>query len=147
MTHDDLVQRAARWLRNTKNCPLVYTEPVTWRIPECPDAIGWNGGQPGSIVVECKTSQADWQRDVHKPFRSFGGLGRLRYYLVPKGLPAPNNLIPFWGILDCCPRQIRVRREAQIVDRDRWGALQEIWLLSSLVLRVREAAEAKEEKP
>jgi len=137
MTHDELVQRAARWLRNSKGCPLVYTEPVSWRISEQPDAIGWRGGGPASIVVECKTSTSDWCRDNRKAFRRVSDLGSLRYYLVPAGLKAPGTLLPYWGILDCHPKQIRVRREARGVPDKAWGAVQEIRLLSRLAENAR----------
>ena len=51
MTHDELVQRAADWLRKTKKCSVVLTE-LMGGSSEMPDAIGWYVGY--SILVEAR---------------------------------------------------------------------------------------------
>lgn len=66
MTHDELCERALRWLSGTRQC-----EPVFHRIASCseiPDAIGWSSrwSHHGSQVVECKTSAADFRADKYK---------------------------------------------------------------------------------
>jgi len=62
MSHKELCDRAASWLRGSKRC-----DPVLYGIAsarEIPDAIGWNSY--GSIVVECKMSVEDFLRDKAK---------------------------------------------------------------------------------
>lgn len=80
---------------------------------ETPDAIGWFNRQ--SILIECKTSRADFKADMRKPYRrGFGdpmwlvGMGNQRYYLTPKGL---LNVADFpderWGLLETDGEHVR----------------------------------------
>jgi len=62
MTHKELCERAARWLRNSKRCDPVLSGIAS--AGEIPDAIGW--GSDGSIVVECKTNIMDFYADKAK---------------------------------------------------------------------------------
>ena len=118
MTHDDLVTRASRWLKNTQRCGVVLTEFHSAAF-EIPDAIGWKGG-PWSILVECKTNMSDFYADRKKPgrygTRANAGLGRLRYYLTPPGLIDLDTLKthrPKWGLLEAHPRTIRRKLKAE----------------------------------
>ena len=103
MTHAELVERAARWLRNTVRCRVVLTEHVA-NTPtgEIPDVIGWVAphawAQPRCVLVECKLSRSDFLVDGHKHFRRASelGLGDWRFYLTPPAVlkgPVP----PGWG--------------------------------------------------
>lgn len=63
--HDQLCERARRWLRGTRRCkPVLHT---ICSCSEIPDAIGWNFY--GSTVVECKASVSDFYADRKKYFR------------------------------------------------------------------------------
>lgn len=85
-THNDLVARAGRWLKNTRKCSVVFTEHVCQAVDEFPDAIGWRPGG-WSIVVECKMSRADFYKDRAKPFHQAGRMmGRERWYMAPQGI-------------------------------------------------------------
>jgi len=116
MTHAELVDRAARWLRGTMRCDPVLTEYGCWATPEQPDAFGVNSD--GTVVVECKTSISDFYADGRKPYRRqpHYGMGRRRYYLTPRGLISPQRLTlrPGWGLLEVVGRIIRVRRQSEI---------------------------------
>ena len=62
MTHHQLCERAAAWLRSNQKC-----DPVLTRVgstAEVPDAIGW--ALQGRVVIECKTSRADFLNDKKK---------------------------------------------------------------------------------
>jgi len=61
MDHDTLVARAITWLRG-QQCPLVLAGMASCN--EIPDAIGFKTSH--TIVVECKTSKADFHRDRAK---------------------------------------------------------------------------------
>jgi len=113
MNHGELVERAARWLANTKRCSVVITEMAAGG--EEPDAIGWRGAH--STLVECKMTRADFNADKRKVGRRRGealGKGDARYYLVPRGLldcaaaMAPEK----WGILIAHKTRVEVRRES-----------------------------------
>lgn len=67
-THDALCLRAAQWLSGTMRCNPVFRDCAS--CSEIPDAIGWSSGYKhrGSIVVECKTSTADFIADKKKRF-------------------------------------------------------------------------------
>ena len=91
-THEDLRKRAIRWLTNTMHCGVVLSE-ISSGCSEIPDAVGWrNGGE--SISVECKISRSDFHAQKDKiHVRCNRGVGRLRYFLVPKGLIQPAELV------------------------------------------------------
>lgn len=135
LSHAELVQRAARWLRNTKKCGVVLTERKGYS--EAPDAIGWRYG-PGSILVECKASRSDFFADRKKPFRQNpdGGMGQTRYYLTPPRLIKPEEVPEGWGLLWAFENFVRVVREPMRTgvisdERCRW----EIHLLYSELWR------------
>lgn len=82
-THEQLVERAGRWLKNTRGCKLVIVGARPWSTAEHPDAIGWMPGGV-SIVVECKASAADFRADRRKLWRKLTtGMGMYRFYLAP----------------------------------------------------------------
>ena len=98
MTHNELCERAARWLQNTQKCRLVLRE-VVYYVVEIPDAIGWRWGS--SILVECKTSRTDFAVDARKPFRhANAGMGEKRYFMTEPGLVRPEELPIGWGLLE-----------------------------------------------
>ncbi|NID14357.1 hypothetical protein [Luteibacter yeojuensis] len=109
MTHSELVEIAGRWLRGTAGCKVVMTELVALcGNGEIPDAIGWRGND--SILVECKTSRADFFADRAKTFRREPerGMGALRYFLAPEGVLKVDDLPPRWGLLESRPRGVRL---------------------------------------
>jgi hypothetical protein len=115
MTHADLVARAARWLANTRRCSVVATERNAWGAGEAPDAIGWTC-YGHSVLVECKTTVADFYSDQRKPGRRAGslGMGRERFYLTPEGLLAGKYLPDGWGLLELRGRSVRVIAHAAV---------------------------------
>lgn len=106
LTHAQLVDIAARWLR--RRCAVVTTETQHLHGEEFPDAIGWRTMWGDSWMIECKASRGDFLRDRHKPFRKgaygipFGraGMGERRFYLAERGLIAPDELPARWGLLE-----------------------------------------------
>lgn len=114
MTHDELIERACRWLANTMRCGLVLAEPRAQLCREQPDAIGWTP-RGLSILVECKVSVDDFRADRHKCPRRMPeyGMGRLRFYLTPRDmLRAPAALPDRWGLLEVRGRIVKVVRNA-----------------------------------
>lgn len=140
-THKELVDRAARWLKNTKRCGVVLTEFVSYAA-ENPDAIGWVNGGLWSYLIECKTSLSDFYSDKNKPGRSLrrlAGLGRERYYLTPKGLLGADRVRrnrPGWGLLEVCGRQIRVKLKP--IPNDHWTKLRELPVIYSYARRLQD---------
>ncbi len=113
--HDELVERAVRWLASTKRCLIVAAE-ITTPNQETPDAIGFRSDV--SYLVECKTSRVDFLADSKKVTRRHPqyGLGTYRYYLCPPEIILESDLPKNWGLLWVYPRQIRIVREV-----DRWS--------------------------
>lgn len=103
-----MVAHAVDWLRRYR-CGVVLSEQAC-ASGEVPDAIGWKG-KCHSVVVECKVSRADFLADRCKPFRENSeiALGCERFYLVPAGLIAPQELPPGWGLLECTGRKVETR--------------------------------------
>lgn len=118
MTHAELVALAARWLRGTRKCAVVATERKPWAADEHPDAIGWRP-HGESILVEAKTSVADYVADLRKPHRAGAGMGRERWYLTPWGLLSgrvgQDGWPAGWGLLGV--RNGRVYRVLEAVSR------------------------------
>lgn len=109
-THKQLVDKAAAWLRN--RCSVVVKERACSNISEVPDAIGFKASY--SILIECKTSRADFIADKKKFFRrhSWDGMGNERYFLAPKGMLNAEDLPEYWGLLEAHERQVRVKVKA-----------------------------------
>lgn len=100
MTHKELVRRAARWLQNQGQCPVVlYEMEINGEIP---DVIGWRGAGQMSILIECKTSREDFKRDLDKRCRqNDNSVGQYRYYFAEKDLIKPEEVPEGWGLLEC----------------------------------------------
>lgn len=90
-------------------CGVVLIEMHSMSF-EIPDAIGWNSYR--SILVECKTTRADFLKDAKKSIRAHPelGMGDYRYYMVPPGLVTPDELPEHWGLLEAREKQVRVIR-------------------------------------
>ena len=115
MTHAQLVEKAVAWLRSYR-CGVILSEQACVS-GEMPDAIGWKRASH-SVLVECKTSRADFLADRDKPFRQKQeiGLGCERFYLAPSGLLDPSELPPGWGLLELRKRKVEVRPHRIRVD-------------------------------
>lgn len=109
MNHDELCRRAGKWLLHRYRCEVVLVEPRSLRTMEQPDAIGWKGNG-WSVLVECKTSRADFKADAKKVFRRCPdiGLGQERWYLTPKGLLKPDEVPEGWGLVEVCGKVLKV---------------------------------------
>ncbi len=132
-THVELVARAARWLRyscqlrtgyrvsgeprrETVRCAVVFCELVT-SAPETPDAIGFANGGGTSVLIECKTSRADFHKDKTKWHRRGAcGMGDYRFIIAPDGLLTPAEMADDWGLLSVRGRRVRIERDAT----ERW---------------------------
>lgn len=129
MTHDDLVVRARRWLKNSKRLAFVVSEVVSG-AGEIPDAIGWRA-TGFSILVECKVSVVDFQRNKQKCHERTGrGMGYERWFMTPPGmLDGRHGQLGEWGLVEVrgktcrtivkpTPRTLELkslRREAQLM--------------------------------
>lgn len=139
MTHVELVDRAAKWLRNSCNCKVVAAELVTYTMSgETPDTIGWEGAR--SIIVECKTSRSDFFADRKRPARiGYRAMGEWRIYLTPPGLLSPSEIPDGWGLYEVHEKSIRFaggikydRRHPPFLNPDRES---EIVMLLSIIRR------------
>ena len=106
MTHNKIVEVAAKWLRKhdqniiIPNCKIIATELNTANCTgEIPDVIGFSSNK--SILIEVKTSIADFIADQKKKFREYPeiGMGANRYFLCPTDLIKPEQLPKKWGLL------------------------------------------------
>lgn len=138
MTHNDLVKRAERWLRGTMRCGVVLCEVVGsgW---EQPDAIGWKHGGHHSVLVECKTSRADFLRDKKKWHRQSRehSMGQERWYLAPSGIIQPEELPEGWGLIEVRGKQIRkVKQSAKVQIYDSEIMRSEIMLMFAALRKI-----------
>jgi hypothetical protein len=135
MTHDQLVDRAVRWLRSYR-CGVILSEQICVS-GETPDAIGWK--QPcHSVVVECKVARADFLVDRDKPFRRKPekGVGSERFYLAQPGLIKIDELPPGWGLLEYSRGRIHMQHASARNLRTATGFRHEMNLLLASLRRV-----------
>jgi hypothetical protein len=107
MTHNELVERAEKWLKNN-GCGVVFKELRAFSATgEVPDVIGWR--HEASILIECKTSRADFLSDKNKKFRKnpVKGMGDWRFYLCPPNVITVDDLPGGWGLLYANPKTIK----------------------------------------
>jgi hypothetical protein len=98
--HDELAVLAGKYLKKSR-CPIVLVKNQLMYSQEQPDVIAFGLLYPMVVVVEVKTSRADFKKDQLKPFRTSPekGMGSSRYYCCPDGLIKPEELPPLWGLL------------------------------------------------
>lgn len=116
MDHQQLCERAARWLHSRFRLRIVLVELRTIRTIEQPDVIGWdNNGW--SVLVEAKTSRADFLKDKRKRCRRLAGegnaarastagygMGQEKWFFAPPGIIRAGELPEGWGLAEICPR-------------------------------------------
>jgi hypothetical protein len=103
MNHSDIVEIGRRWLK-TNGCKIIVSEQPSWSgTGEIPDIVGWKGNE--SILLEAKTSRADFRADQKKKFRinQDKGIGIFRLYIAPIGLLKVDEIPKNWGLLEVYP--------------------------------------------
>lgn len=102
-THRELCEIAEHWLMNSQRCRVAIAEPNCIVTDEQPDAIGFKAS--GSILVEAKTSRADFRADLKKWFRIHpqNGMGLCRYYICEPEIISEDDLPERWGLLHVLP--------------------------------------------
>jgi hypothetical protein len=135
MTHAQLVERAVRWLRYYR-CGVVLSEQACVS-GEMPDAIGWKRANH-SVLVECKTSRADFLADRAKPFRTKPeqGVGGERFYLTPPALIKVEELPTGWGLLELRRGRVEMIQASTKNQRTAVGLKYEMNLLLASLRRV-----------
>jgi hypothetical protein len=109
--HNELCRQGKRWLEKTIGARLAISEIVCNSIwGEIPDVIGWKSGY--SLLIECKTSRADFKADSKKIFRMNPdyGMGTFRLYLCPDETIKPDELPKGWGLLYYSPDRKSLKR-------------------------------------
>jgi len=105
MTHNDLVKRAGKWLRNSLHCGVVLEELKNQGSWEIPDAVGWCGQQ--CILIECKTSLSDFRADLKKASRNGAPtVGAWRFYLALPDIVPAEELPDGWGLYEVSGRSV-----------------------------------------
>lgn len=110
MTHAELVEVAARWLRR-KGCRIVLSE-FTALCSEIPDVLAWRGTAAASYLIEAKASRSDFLADRKKPFRAFPetGVGQYRYFICRPGVITVGDLPDRWGLLYANDKTVTIER-------------------------------------
>jgi len=113
ISHRELVDRAFLYL-HTIGCSIRFRERIT-SISENPDAMGF-GGKYFSILIECKSSRADYIADKKKWFRRRpeDGMGYKRYFMAPVGILKPAEIPKGWGLLEVYEKTPRMNRRVCI---------------------------------
>jgi hypothetical protein len=133
-SHDRLVKHAIRWLLGRGGCSIAFSEFSTSAF-EIPDAIGWKSRW--SKVIECKTSRADFFADRRKPTVRISkiAMGSERYYMVPTGLVAADEILDGWGLLYISKNRVTIVKPSEVF-RNRY-CMGEIGFLVSMLRRIK----------
>lgn len=132
ISHDELCQKGAAWLKRKHHCKVVVTQKCIM-TDEQHDVIGWVG-RGYSWLIEVKVSRADFLKDKKKFHRIHPqmGMGDERYYLAPAGLIKLDELPDDWGLLEWSKGRIYKSMKAKQQKQKRM--VEEIRRLVSLVL-------------
>lgn len=101
MTHKALVCAAHKWVLKNTSCGVAIKELSTSALNgEYPDVIAFGAGGH-SILIECKSSRADFHADKKKKFRinPETGMGSQRFYCCPENLIDTAEIPEGWGLL------------------------------------------------
>jgi len=122
LNHSDLVDIAARWLKNKVGCRVVLKEHVANTVFfEIPDVIGWKNGR--CYLVECKTSLADFKAELKKPFRqkayidAVTSLGDYRFYFTEADLIPPEMIPEKWGLYEVTGKRVHYKTGTKFTSR------------------------------
>ncbi|TAL63686.1 MAG: hypothetical protein EPN79_16155 [Burkholderiaceae bacterium] len=147
LTHDQLCDRGATWLRSTGGCPIVLRE-FSCQLTEQPDVLGLRHAGRDSLLIECKASRSDFLADKRKPHRSQSAataLGSYRWYLCEPDVIRIEDLPERWGLLYVTGRRIRLmagadpRRTYWPPDTDTWrwpAGAGELTVMFSMLRRI-----------
>ena len=138
MTHKELIEKGAKFLKNSKSwrfrCQYVVKDFVSMCY-ETPDVFGIRGSR--NILIEVKTSKTDFKKDQKKRFRRepSEGIGYTRYYLCPENLITIEELPDKWGLLYCNTKnKIEVIKESEVFnERNIYG---EMNIMYSIIRRL-----------
>ncbi|HFF8253867.1 TPA: MmcB family DNA repair protein [Acinetobacter baumannii] len=98
--HHELVGIASDWVKKKLNFPVVATELKCIGSREIPDVLAFRAQT--SLIIECKTSLADFRNDFSKPERNgtCQGVGNYRLYCAPAGLIPIDRIPDSWGLIE-----------------------------------------------
>lgn len=134
ITHSGLIKIARKWLVKARRCGVVLSEVADPLTGETPDVIGWRGRH--SILIECKTSKADFRRDMKKWFRvGSPGLGQRRYFMAPVGIVPADEVPNGWGLLEVDGAVVKTVLEEDLLFHDEKRAAAELPLLVAALRR------------
>lgn len=138
--HYELCCEAAKWLRRKKNSER-YTGRWKWVAVEL-NVVGtentdvWGYSGDSTVVVEVKTSRADFLKDKNKWWRTDEArdywVGNYRYYLAPKGIIKEDELPENWGLLEWENGEITRVKSATYMKTNSTGELR---IMSSILRR------------
>ncbi len=107
-THEELIVRAQRWVR-AQRYPIVLADVHTNTTSEQPDVIGFRT-YSDTLIVECKTSRADFRRDARKYARRIAslGMGYWRWFFTTDGIIDPATVTGGWGLAVVVGRRVKI---------------------------------------
>jgi hypothetical protein len=118
-------------------CTVVLSELKTCNS-EIPDGLGFKAVGGESILVECKTTRADFLSDKKKFFRrnEWAGMGDKRFFMTPTGLVAPEEVPGPWGLIEVYPdsQRAHITKQAEKIEGTNKNA--EVSMLVSAIRRL-----------
>lgn len=102
LTHKELNQIGLKFLQgkyaNYKYKSQIVRTELSSAAGEIPDVVGFYSG--GCVIIESKTSKADFNRDKKKYHRQPSkGIGDYRFFLCKIDLISVDDLYDDWGLL------------------------------------------------
>lgn len=128
LSHRQLCETGARWLRGRGRCAIVLTE-FACQLTEQPDVLGLRNAGRDSLLIEAKASRADFLADKRKPHRgdrAHEALGSYRWYLCEPDVIRVEDLPERWGLLYVAKNRVQLVAGAD-PDRHYWPADTDVW--------------------
>ena len=144
--HYELCKLGARLIRSRKNPTLPYDRPCLYSTVElvCMGAELtdiWGTTGDCTVIIEVKTSRADFLADKRKYARSKVAeelkhqIGNYRYYLCPEGVIKDEDLPENWGLLVYDGKKVHRVKMATKVESSVSMELMHITSVMSRILR------------
>jgi hypothetical protein len=136
MKHKDLNDLGEKFLKTgyrfKYKCQVIVKE-LKSSSNEIPDVIGFYSG--GSVIIESKTSKADFNRDKKKNHRNLGA-GDYRFFLCEENLLSLDDLYDDWGLLYTDGTNVTVIKEPEHRGADR-NRYQDCLIMYSIIRRTK----------
>lgn len=136
MTHKELNELGKKFLQGKCSngrykCQVIRAE-LKSSANEIPDVVGFYSG--ACVIIESKTSMADFNRDRNKTHRETG-MGDYRFFLCKDNLIKEEHLYDDWGLLHTDGKDVKIIKHATYRGKER-SRFEDCLIMYSIIRRL-----------